>query len=492
MSLGVTNGSAAGNGGASNKATTVAKNTAAGSGHAVLVIFDNTLTLSSLVDNDSHTTANFTLVDAEQNETGGGFKARLYILPNSAAKTGRQFTATCSGAGFISIASAEITTTNGNGVVLDVGDTELDSSSPYTNAAVSSTHSPAVAIGAIAGNSGANPTTFNPTANGYALITGAAVTNGATDWVGALASKALAATGSQQVSWTDNGSAKTIVGLAVVYEAAGATGYTLTADAASFTLAGQAAGLKAARKASASAASFALTGNAAGLKRGYPLAANTGSFALTGNAATLTAQRKLAAAQGTFTLTGNASALKAARKLAPAAASFALAGVDATLDYAPTPGQYTLSAEPAAFALTGLDAGLTYQSIAVPSAGPTPAGSSNRRRRYLVSIDGQDFPVESPGHARALLERAKELARSEAPERAEQVIAKRLRVPAPQGKPIRVPVPQIYTPDPELVAVVARMRTEINRVYREAALAAEIALRIKLLEEDDDDVLLLL
>jgi hypothetical protein len=124
----------------------------------------------------------------------------------------------------------------------------------------------------------------------------------------------------------------------------------------------------------------------------------------------------------------------------------------------------------------------------------TPAGRSKRKRRYEVEIDGQIFPVESPEHARALLEQAKELALKQAPQKAEAVVAQRIKAKAPEGKPIRVPVPQIYTPDPELISLVSRARIDINKMYRDAALAAEIALRLKMqeIDDDDDEILMLL
>lgn len=125
---------------------------------------------------------------------------------------------------------------------------------------------------------------------------------------------------------------------------------------------------------------------------------------------------------------------------------------------------------------------------------PKPAGRA-KKRRYEVEIDGQIFPVDSPAHARALLEQARELALRQAPEVAETIVAQRLHSKAPQGKPIRVPVPQISTPDDELANIVIQARHAIARIYREQALAAEIRLRIQLQskqQDDDDDEFLLL
>lgn len=139
--------------------------------------------------------------------------------------------------------------------------------------------------------------------------------------------------------------------------------YTLTAEAGSFALTGNPAGLLAARTLTANAGSFALTGNNAGLLRTYRLAADAGAFSLTGNPATLLAARKLTAAAGSFTLTGNPATLTynssaATYTLTAEAGSFALTGSDAGLRAA-----RRLAAEAGAFALTGNDTTLTLQGV---------------------------------------------------------------------------------------------------------------------------------
>lgn len=78
----------------------------------------------------------------------------------------------------------------------------------------------------------------------------------------------------------------------------------LTAEAGSYSITGQAAGLKAGRKIQAGAGSYALTGQAAGLKVGRKIQAGAGSYALTGQDAVLRAIRKLAAQGGSYVLTG--------------------------------------------------------------------------------------------------------------------------------------------------------------------------------------------
>lgn len=116
----------------------------------------------------------------------------------------------------------------------------------------------------------------------------------------------------------------------------------------------------------------------------------------------------------------------------------------------------------------------------------TPAG--RRRKRYFVEIDGQEFQVANPTEALALLDRAKALAQRVAPQTAEQVVAKAIR----KAKEPRVRPPEIKA-SPEIAEVVAKPRQDIERIYRDAALAAEIRLLMELrAEQDDEEALLLL
>ena len=122
---------------------------------------------------------------------------------------------------------------------------------------------------------------------------------------------------------------------------------------------------------------------------------------------------------------------------------------------------------------------------------PPPAGRK-RRRKLEVEIDGQVFEVESLDHAQALLDRAKAIALSKAAEIVEPIVEKRMASMPPKGRPIRVPAPQISTHSDELVSMVVRFRHEIAKIYRQAALDAEIRLRLQLQEIDDDDETILL
>jgi hypothetical protein len=106
-------------------------------------------------------------------------------------------------------------------------------------------------------------------------------------------------------------------------------------------------------------------------------------------------------------------------------------------------------------------------------------------RRYTVVIDGQEFEVSSVAEAEALLTRAKQLA-NEAATQAVERSAKR----AKRGKQaVEVQIPVIETAAPELKSLVSTYRDDIEAIYRQMAIDAEIGqlLRLKWQRELDDD-----
>lgn len=121
---------------------------------------------------------------------------------------------------------------------------------------------------------------------------------------------------------------------------------------------------------------------------------------------------------------------------------------------------------------------------------PIPAGRKTKRR-YYVEIDGQSFEVSDVHHARAVLERAREVARTHAQEIAQRLVPQKKRTGA---RPVALPTPRIASPDPELIEVIREARTAINAVYRQASIDAELALLLarRLAEEDEEEALLLL
>lgn len=120
--------------------------------------------------------------------------------------------------------------------------------------------------------------------------------------------------------------------------------------------------------------------------------------------------------------------------------------------------------------------------------GQKPAGRS--RKRYLVEIDGQDFPVDSPAHATALLERAREIAVEHAQRLAAVAVPHATKI---GRKPIPLPTPSIRSPDAELNGVIREAHQKFNELYRSAAIDAELAhLMQRAIDDDEDDALLLL
>lgn len=135
-------------------------------------------------------------------------------------------------------------------------------------------------------------------------------------------------------------------------------------------------------------------------------------------------------------------------------------------------------------------AGSTPTPTPSPTPTPTPAGHS-RRRRLFVEIDGENFEVRDAQHAQALLDRARELAKSHAEELAKAALRTNRKI---GKKPVSLPTPRISSPDPELREVVRQARKAINQVYRSAALDTELAMLMlrKMAEEDEEEAILLL
>lgn len=117
----------------------------------------------------------------------------------------------------------------------------------------------------------------------------------------------------------------------------------------------------------------------------------------------------------------------------------------------------------------------------------TPAG---RKRRYYVEIDGERFEVENASEAQTLLERARALAERAAESAAEKAAEKQR--PRNKIRPVRVLAPRV-TASPELRLDLAPLRADLKRIYRDAAVAAEMRLLLaKAAQDDEEEALLLL
>lgn len=118
---------------------------------------------------------------------------------------------------------------------------------------------------------------------------------------------------------------------------AGVTAYTMAAAQGSYSLSGQTAALRTARRTTAGQGSYSLSGQTSGLKYGHKTGAVQGSYALTGQDAALRAARAAVAARGNYALNGQTVGLNysgAGPKVMPAAFGlYTLTGQNVTLNY---------------------------------------------------------------------------------------------------------------------------------------------------------------
>jgi hypothetical protein len=142
-------------------------------------------------------------------------------------------------------------------------------------------------------------------------------------------------------------------------------GYSIDANAGSYTVTGVAADLVHNGIISANPGSYALTGVAAGLASGAVITASPDSYSLTGVAATLVADRQLEAVPGSYAKTGTAATLAADRVLSADPGSYSKTGIAATLV---GPSAF-VSADPGAYSKTGIAAALAADRILSADAG---------------------------------------------------------------------------------------------------------------------------
>lgn len=106
-----------------------------------------------------------------------------------------------------------------------------------------------------------------------------------------------------------------------------------------------------------------------------------------------------------------------------------------------------------------------------------PAGrAKHRKRRYIVEIDNQEFEVSGIEEAQELLDKAKNLAASVVTSARNSTIVK------PGLK-----VPQIRTPNKELVPVVQQARKEIRDLYSDLQRDLEIRFLLARADEEDEE-----
>jgi hypothetical protein len=158
--------------------------------------------------------------------------------------------------------------------------------------------------------------------------------------------------------------------------------YTVTADAGSYALSGQAATLTKNSVLTADAGSYSLSGQAATLSwagaGAFTLTADAGSYALSGQNATLTwaspGAYVLTADAGSYTMSGQSATLLKSNVLTAAAGAYSLSGQAATLSWAAA-AAYTLTANAGSYILQGQSAVLTNSGEVITTTAPTEPNS---------------------------------------------------------------------------------------------------------------------
>lgn len=308
--------------------------------------------------------------------------------------------------------------------------------------------------------------------------------------VGAYTLTGEAATTSRGVRMTGDVGSYALTG----QDATTSRGYSLTGDVGAYSLTGESAGTQAGFRIGADTGAYSLTGQDATLTysqgtTNYTLTAETGNYTLTGVDAGTIAGRRLVADVGAYSLTGqNATTSKGTRLVADVGA-YTLTGQDATLTATATVN-YTLACETGQYLLDGLAAGLEYTDGSAPTktAGFVITDTAPRMwwQRKPKALDDEEAEQRVERVVRVVERIAR--AQVEQPNPAPQKVRK-----AEVREAIAPLVEQM--PGFDWMAVYRTVLIELERrKQEEQALelaAAEIA-RIRAIEQDDEDVLLLL
>lgn len=185
-------------------------------------------------------------------------------------------------------------------------------------------------------------------------------------------------------------------------DAIGATAYTLSASAGSFSATGQAASTSFSRSLSASAGSFALTGESATPSHGRSLSAASGAFSLTGVPASTSYARSLSASHGSFALTGESASTAFSRTLPASAGSFLFTGQAATLTESSAGTAYTLTASAGAFSVSGVPASTSYARKMSASSGAFALSGKSVSTSFARSLSASHGAFSLTGESVAI------------------------------------------------------------------------------------------
>jgi hypothetical protein len=182
---------------------------------------------------------------------------------------------------------------------------------------------------------------------------GAAGISAASYWAAASESgRAITATATSTPSVIAFNKALAVLALQRV---AGST-YTISATVGSYTLSGQAVGLRSTRQLTAAAGSYALTGRTAGLFVGTRVTAQPGTYTFSGKDVALSAVRSLVAGAGAYSLGGQAVGLHKGQTAIIGQGSYSLTGQNVTLRsnrITVDAGSYSFSGRAVALAWSG-------------------------------------------------------------------------------------------------------------------------------------------
>lgn len=122
-----------------------------------------------------------------------------------------------------------------------------------------------------------------------------------------------------------------------------------------------------------------------------------------------------------------------------------------------------------------------------------PAGRKRRERKYIIEIDGREFVADSAQEAINLLDKAQAIAQRIADQQVAQAVEKGLPTAIRLGAVPRVtPKPLQITGSLPIYKELQAAKERINRIYRDAAIAAELRLLMALEAERDEEEAILL
>ena len=158
-----------------------------------------------------------------------------------------------------------------------------------------------------------------------------------------------------------------------------------------------------------------------------------------------------------------------------------------------TPGSGSISITGYAPTITGIAIVSATPSV---GAGKATRDRSVKRQKFVARIDGEDFVVNSPSEAEALINQAREKAAELARVRASEIVAKR-KAKANKGsllntKPLTIDIPQVDIRKGDRFSEAAnlfrqQLQAEIDNAFSQAARDAEISLLMHLHKQLDDE-----